>query len=125
MCFLLRLAAVWEVRKDGWQGQLRTSRDVSRIAECGRVSRTCDFVRRTTFTGRDHYKKLHDAIVDLSAARLDDKDIFFSNTREDLHTGFALKQSQTPLQLELFAILTFANWVSSTFAGAIPKFVHI
>lgn len=56
--------------------------------EC--AENTSDFVCRTTSTSIDKDKKLHYTIIDRLASRLNDKDVFFSDTRQDLHTCLTL-----------------------------------
>lgn len=51
---------------------------------------TCDFVRRASLASRDENKKLHYAIVDLAAPRLNNKDVLISNAGKNLDTGLAL-----------------------------------
>lgn len=51
---------------------------------------TGNLVGRATFAGRDHNQKLHDGVIDLGAARLDDKDILFSNTSQHSDARLAL-----------------------------------
>lgn len=56
----------------------------------GRLHRTCNFVGRATFEGIDHDQQLHDGVIDLGTARLNDKDILFTDARQDPNTCFAL-----------------------------------
>jgi hypothetical protein len=56
----------------------------------GRNRLTCDFVRRTSFAGRYENQKLHDTIIDLATTRLNDKDVFFTNTDENLDARLSL-----------------------------------
>lgn len=56
----------------------------------GREQRTGDFVSRTAFARRDKNQELHDAIIDLRTARLDDEDILLSNAGEDLDARLSL-----------------------------------
>jgi predicted Abi (CAAX) family protease len=52
--------------------------------------RTGDLVSRTAFARRDKNQELHDAIIDLRTARLDNEDILLSNAGEDLDARLAL-----------------------------------
>lgn len=56
-----------------------------------RRGQTCDFVRRTSLTSRDEDEELHYAIINLTATRLNHKDIFFPDTRQNLDAGLALQ----------------------------------
>ena len=53
---------------------------------------TSDGLCGTTFTGRDHNQKLHNAVVDLSAAALDDEDILLSYRSLNAHGGFSVAE---------------------------------
>lgn len=61
--------------------------------ELGGRRLTGDFGGRTAFAGRDHDQQLHDGVVDLGTARLDDEDIFLSNTIGDFDACFALQKN--------------------------------
>jgi hypothetical protein len=58
------LAAIGEIRKDGWT---ITSKPIE-VSNRGREPRTSDFVSRTAFAGRYHDEKLHDGVIDARAA---------------------------------------------------------
>lgn len=61
-----------------------------------RASHTCDLVRRAAVTRLDHDQQLHDCVVDLGAAGLDNEDVLFSDARQNAHTGLALKRRGEP-----------------------------
>ena len=52
--------------------------------------RTGDLVCRAALAGRDHDEQLHDGVVDLGAAGLDDKHVLLPNTSEDADACFAI-----------------------------------
>ena len=52
---------------------------------------TCYFVCRAAFACGYHDKQFHDGAVDPRAARLDNEDVFFTNTRQDPDAGLALR----------------------------------
>lgn len=52
--------------------------------------RTSDLVCRTALASRNHNEQLHDGVVDLGAARLDDKDILLSHAGENPDAGLAI-----------------------------------
>lgn len=53
---------------------------------------TCDLVGRAALAGIDHDQELHDGVVNLGTARLHDKDILFTDARENSNTCLALTE---------------------------------
>lgn len=60
-----------------------------RVRDLGQ--RTGDFVSRAPFARRDKNQELHDAIIYLRAARLNDEDVLLSNAGEDFDARLALR----------------------------------
>lgn len=58
----------------------------------GITVRTCDLIRRAALASRYHDQQLHNGVVDLRTPRLNNKNIFFSYTREDSDTCLALER---------------------------------
>lgn len=86
MRLLLGLPAVGEVREDGWgRGESAGLRDAT-----GRRALTRNLVRGAALACGDHDEQLHDGVVDLWAAGLNDEDVLLSHAREDPHAGLAL-----------------------------------
>ena len=54
--------------------------------------RTCDGSCWATFAGRDHDQKLHNTVIDLAAATLDNIDILIPNRHIDIHPGLSIAE---------------------------------
>lgn len=105
--------------------------------------RTSDLACRAALASRDHDQQLHDGVVDLRTAGLDDEDVLVAGARQDADAGFALwwlgspfrsrsaRRSSRAAAMQPSTIRgfhwppTFENWVSSAEAGAMPRFSHI
>lgn len=118
---------------------MRQFRDepIKQVCVC-KVCLTCDFVCGTAFASTDHNEQLHDGVIDPRAPRLDDKDVFLAHAGQDTHACLALFVVKSQLVWQRYrggdetqskelqgSRLTLANWVSSAFAGCIPRFSHI
>lgn len=57
-----------------------------------RVEATGDGLRRAAFTSRDHDEKLHEGIIDLVAATLNDKDILITDGSIDTDRCLAVTE---------------------------------
>lgn len=53
---------------------------------------TSDLGGRASFAGRDHDEQLHDGVVDLGTARLDDENILLPDAGQDLNRCLALER---------------------------------
>lgn len=83
-----------------------------RWESCRVGQRTSDRLRRAPFARGDHNQQLHDTVIDLGAATLNNKDILVPNRDADIHTGFAIAE---------FSKFAFAGKCSKTLADRIRE----